>query len=417
MELTIEQHCPTCGAAITLNEDDRLVQCQYCDVSNFKVHQKLPRYVLAARLPSHVAIDELLYVPYLRFKGCIYYCQGRDVLHKLIDTTRVGCSCSSLPVSLGLRPQAMKVQPVTEHHNGRYVRQSVKAEKIFSEAVKITELFSRDRKSKVIHRAFIGETVSRVYLPVYVYNDMLYDGINHLKLGPGSLGEELSTQSVSFDTAWEPRFLSTICPDCGDVMGGSSESLVMHCVNCEKHWLEENGRFVRLEYTVVPPREDLARYIPFWQIEPQVVSHQLETLADFLQLTNQPVVVRDLHREQKLTFLIPAFKLNPGVFLQTAKNLTVLQPVFNNQRHMRIEKEHTYPVTLPHQEAVEVLKSVLVASAVSVKKIMEMLPTLSFSVAHKKLVYLPFRDLGHDCIEHHTGVSISSAALRLGPKL
>lgn len=415
MELTIEQSCPACGAAITLQEDDRLIKCEYCDVPNFRVQQKLPRYVLAARLPRHVAEDELLYVPYLRFKGSIYYCQGKAVRHKLIDTTRVGCALDSLPVSLGLRPQAMKMLPVTEQLMGRYVRQSVKAEKIFSEAARLTTLFAKDRKNRVIHRAYIGETVSRVYLPVYVSHDILYDGVNHQELGPGALAQELSARLLPYDPQWEPRFISTICPECGDVMQGSSDTLVMNCRHCETLWLEEHGRFVRLEYRALPPLESSARFIPFWQIEPEIENQQLATLADFLELTNQPVVIQREHRQRKLAFLIPAFKMNPSAFLQAARNMTVLQPALHGKGQAMLD--NIYPVTLAHREAVEVLKSVLAASAVSARRVMALLPSLVFHVRRKKLLYLPFRDAGHDWIQHHTGVSIASAALRFGRKL
>lgn len=417
MELTIQQPCPACGAEITLLEDDRLVRCAFCDVANFRVGQRLPRYALAARLPSHVAAEELLYIPYLRFKGCIYYCQGHEVRHKLVDTTRVGCAAGSLPVSLGLRPQAMRVLPVTEQLGGRYVRQSVKAEQIFAEAARITLLYEKDNKSRIVHRAFIGETVSRIYLPAYQYQDMLYDGVNHQKIGSGAIAEELADQPVPFTIEWEPRFISTHCPQCGDVMQGAHDTLVMICTNCETQWLEEQGRFVRLDYQVVSPREEAARYIPFWRIEPQVEGYQLDTLADFLKLTNQPVVIRRHHQERKLSFIVPAFKMNPSLFLLTAKNLTVLQTVLEPDGEQRLDAGSTYPVTLSHSEAVESLKSILAASAVSAKKVMEILPALSFKAQRKRLIYLPFRDAGHDCIQHQTGMSISTAALRFGRKL
>lgn len=417
MELTIEQPCPSCGAGITLHEDDRLIRCEFCDVPNFRVQQKVPRYVLSPRLPHDVPEHEFMYVPYLRFKGCIYSIRGAEVRHTLIDTTRLGCDCVSLPVSLGLRPQAMRVTPVTEQLQGRFVRQSVKTDTIFAESVRLTELFSKDRGKQVRHLAFIGETVSRVYLPVYVHNDTLYDGITRQEFGAGSRAGQLADKVIPFSTDWEPRFISTICPQCGEAMQGDRESLVVNCANCEHQWLEENGRFAQLEYQVAPPREEGARFIPFWQIEPEGENPQLATLADFLELTNQPLVIRQQHRERKLRFIVPAFKMNPSLFLQIARNLTVLQTDYDCFEQRGFSSEEIYPVTLAHQEAVESLKSVLAAAAVSTKRVMELLPSLVFRASRKKLVYLPFRDTGHDCIEHHTGISLPTAALRYGRKL
>jgi hypothetical protein len=379
------------------------------------VQQKLPRYVLPSRLPQHIHEEDLIYIPYLRFKGSVYYCQGSEVRHKLVDTTRRGASFEILPVSLGLRPQAMNVKPVSHQFHGSFVKQTEKAEKMFAEAARLTTLFEKKTRKKVIHRAFIGETVSRVYLPVYEYHGLLYDGVTHLSLGGGSLTQQLLTNVLAFKREWEPLFLSTICPGCGDAMQGSRDSLVMRCLNCESQWTEEDGRFTQLDYGVVTPLEGGARFIPFWQIEPEVDGAQLASLADFLHLTNQPVVVQRKHFDHKLSFIIPAFKVNPLTLLQAAKNLTMLQLAFCEQYKKPLPE--CFPVTLPHSEAVQVLKSVLAASAVSAKRVMDVLPKINFRVNKKRLLYLPFRDGGHDYIQHNTGVSLATAALRFGRSL
>lgn len=415
MQLTIDQPCHSCGASIILREDERLVHCEYCDVSNFKIWQNLPRYTLASRLPSHIPADDVYYVPYLRFKGCIYYVKSSRVYHKLVDTTRIGFPGQSLPVSLGLRPQAMSVQPLTEQHLGRFVAQTIPAKTIFAEATKISELFENKRSGPVEHRAFIGETVSRVYLPVYFYQDMLYDGVNHLKIGLGNLREALEQQRTSFEKSWEPKFISTVCPNCGDLMGATSEGLTLHCFNCEKHWFENNGTLVQLDYRIVKPKQRVSEYIPFWRIEPKQSHPLLKTLANFLEITNQPVLINTQHRESQLAFYVPAFKIKPDLFLLLAKNMTMLQLKFSQYEQLPVNR--FYPVTMPHGEAFEALKSILVASAVSKKRVMEILPEVKFIAKKIQMVYLPFDDAGHDYIEQHTGVAISAAALRFGRQL
>lgn len=415
MELSIEQNCPTCGASITLQEDDRVVQCSFCDVRNYMVHRKLPRFALPAKLPKHIDHEQLIYVPYLRFKGSIYSCQGNEVKHALIDTTRVGVDSARLPVSLGLRPQAMKLLPVTENLHGTYVRQNVKAESVFQQAARLTTLFKKKSKNPVLHRAFIGETVSRVYLPLYVYHDILYDGITHENLGPLHQVEALLKSTVSFHSSWEPQFLSTLCPGCGEPMIGNKDTLVMSCNNCETLWQETHGRFTKLRWSRVRAGHPGSVYIPFWRITPEVAGAELESLGDLLRLTNQPVVLRREHKERKLTFLIPAFKVNPGVFLQTAKNLTISQLNIPSGTPGKIEIR--YPVTLPHKEAVQSLKSVLAACAVSPQKVMPHLANLSFSVDTQEVVYLPFADIGHDLVQEQTRVNIMAAALRYGRSL
>lgn len=415
MELSIKQNCPTCGASITLQEDDRVIQCSFCDVRNYMVQSKLPRFALPAKLPKHIDHEQLIYVPYLRFKGSIYYCQGNEVKHTIIDTTRVGVDSSRLPVSLGLRPQAMKILPVTENLHGTYIRQNIKTKSVFQHAARLTTLFKKKTKNPILHRAFIGETVSRVYLPLYIFHDILYDGITHENLGSSHRFDTTFNKTVPFHSSWEPQFLSTLCPGCGEPMVGSKDTLVMSCNNCESLWQETGGRFSRLVWSRARAGHPDSVYIPFWRITPAITGVELESLGDFLRMTNQPVVVRREHTERKLTFLIPAFKVNPGVFLQTAKNLTISQLNIPPGEPGKIEIR--YPVTLPHKEAVQSLKSVLAACAVSPQKVMPHLANLSFSVDTQEVVYLPFTDIGHDLVQEQTKVNIMAAALRYGRSL
>lgn len=72
MDVTIEQSCPSCGAPIVLSEDDRLIRCTYCDVQNYKISSAGNRYILPTKLPNHIKDDQLIFAPYLRFKGSIF---------------------------------------------------------------------------------------------------------------------------------------------------------------------------------------------------------------------------------------------------------------------------------------------------------------------------------------------------------
>lgn len=130
MGFTVEQDCPQCGAPIELDETDHLVSCPYCNIKNFLFAPNYPRFVL----PHKAKNKEILYAPYLRFKGNVYYCMGTTIGHRIVDITHVGLSFDGIPVSLGLRPQAMKMRFVTPDTQGSFLRFSLKGNRYFDES-------------------------------------------------------------------------------------------------------------------------------------------------------------------------------------------------------------------------------------------------------------------------------------------
>ena len=124
MDLIIKQSCPTCGASIELHEADRLIRCSFCDVQNFMVTRGPLRFVLPESVPTHISKKEVFYFPYLRFKGKIFSCLSNTLDYKIIDTTYSGSNNNDLPPSLGMRPQAMTLRPVTHKIVGRFVKKN-----------------------------------------------------------------------------------------------------------------------------------------------------------------------------------------------------------------------------------------------------------------------------------------------------
>ena len=170
MGFTVEQECPQCGAPIDLDEADRLMECPYCGVNHFLSATDYFRFVL----PLKTVREDIIYAPYLRFKGNVFYCDQRNVGHRVVDITHLGLPMDGLPISLGLRPQAMKMRFVTPQTNGRYLRFSLKAIDILNRAGRLSTGASREQ---ILHRAFIGETLNLIYLPLYLKNERLYDGV------------------------------------------------------------------------------------------------------------------------------------------------------------------------------------------------------------------------------------------------
>lgn len=417
MDLVIEQKCSSCGAPITLHEADRLIGCPFCGVHNYMVKRGALRFLLPARLPAGIGADDLLYIPYIRFKGCVYQCQDLEVRHAVIDTTRIAIDRECFALSLGLRPQAMRLLQLTAAAGGCFVQRQLKLERIFAQAVKMTPLFLPEANREVRHRVFIGETLSRVYLPVYRRADAVVDAVTNTEIARDDAGwDELAGNAVRPREEWEPKFLSTLCPRCGALMHGEQDALILHCRNCETMWAEEDGRFAAVDWSRVPARADTDLAVPFWRIHlRQDRDGLLKTYADFIRLTGQPVVERAGDAQRRFSFWIPAFKLPPASFLQVAHYLTVAQKRLADGEPGALAS--AYPVTLCRQEAVEAMKSVLAEATLARKNLFPRLPALDLQAEKVSLVYLPFRDAGHDRVERQTSVVIAAAALKFGRKL
>ncbi|MDK9709482.1 MAG: hypothetical protein OEL83_20785 [Desulforhopalus sp.] len=415
MDLTIQQNCPSCGGSISLFENDRFIRCEYCDVGNYRLESGAGRYILPSKLPGYISFDQLFYIPYLRFKGAIFYIREKEVDHKIVDTTRIGIDEEKLPVSLGLRPQAMRLQPVVARFQGAFVKQSVPTEAAFTHAGMITEVFSGKGNKTFYHRVFIGETLSRIYLPCYLHEERLYDAIVNEPLGPESLLTRHRGHISPSKVAWEPQFISTICPRCSGLLNGEPDSLVLHCQNCESLWQENGTTFQPLPWQVIQSDDPAAHYLPFWQIAFTTEEPALQSFGDYLRFTNQPMVVDSRFDAMPLSFVIPAFKINPKMFLQIASHMTVSQRRLPKARDGWIENR--YPVNLPQKEAEQSIKTVLASTTLNKTKRLPLLPKMTIRNPCCRLMYVPFVEQSQDLVQEHTLTTIFPGALRFGRKL
>ena len=408
MGFTVEQDCPQCGAPIELDETDHLLRCPYCHVKSFLFTSGYFRYLL----PHKVNHREIIYAPYLRFKGNVYYCAGNAVGHRVVDITHVGLPLKGIPVSLGVRPQAMKMKFVTPRTQGSFLRFSYKATDILGRA---GNLSSMQASGQLFHRAYIGETLSLIYLPLYLEGDKLFDGVLNRSIAKISEAAEIIQQSTHSNLRWQVNFLATLCPRCGWNLEGERDSVVLICSNCETAWEALEGKFNRVRVSKVSGAGGSTVYLPFWKISASGKGLPLHSFADFIRLTNQPRVVRREMENQEMRFWVPAFKIRPKVFLNLSRQFTVSQHNFHPEE--MIPKKNLYPVTLPQSEAVQSLKMILAGATLNKKDVLPHLPNVSFDIMDSTLVYLPFTDTGHEMIQQQMRTSINKNSLEFGRRL
>lgn len=412
MDIRVEQGCPQCGAQVVLNETDHVLTCSFCSTKNYLQTSGPFRYVLP--MAGRASSAGLLLAPYLRFKGTIYLVTDRGIEHRVIDTTQVANPAPGLPPSLGLRPQAMQLSRINPAAGNRYLGQTLKAGAILEKAAAIGNLVVQGGED-LRHRAYIGESLSYIYLPLVAKEHGLYDGVTDGRLLNLDELDGHPLQGKRFDEAWQVRFLATLCPQCGAGLDGAGDCRVMTCANCQSAWAIGPEGLSQIDWRLQPGNANTSLYLPFWKITAHIPALSIYSFADFVERSNQPFLPRPLWRERAMSLWIPAVKLRPKIFLQAGRQATLSQWLVQPEEGRTAP--NLFPVTLPASEARQAVKLMLAAATASPKRIFPYLPQVQLTEVVTQLVYLPCVDKGHDWVQPETGVTIAKNILRFGRSL
>jgi ribosomal protein S27AE len=410
MDIRVEQPCPQCGGGVTLSASDRVLACPFCRVKNYLITGGPFRYTLPNRAREQ---GRVYHAPYLRFKGNIFSVTASGVSHRVVDTTQDGCGLPGLPASLGVRPQAMNLLRVHSGSKGSFLPFSRAVRDIFEKATKLHNMIEGRSDEPLYHHAYIGETLSFIYLPLLLRQDGLFDAV---------LGEPLTAAgkqlngAVPFQPHWQIKFKAALCPRCGGNLDGEGDCLVLTCPACDTAWQIGKEGLERAGCMTVPGGAATDLYLPFWKIAARMPALQLRTFADFAERTNQPLVARAAWKNQAMQFYVPAFKLRPDMFLRTGRQITISQHQLGPERAMRASVQLN-PVTLPLSEAKQSLKVILAACAVNGPSLFPLLPQTQPEITASSLIFLPFADKHHEWMQSHTGIVIAKSVLLFGRKL
>jgi uncharacterized protein YbaR (Trm112 family) len=405
----IEHQCPQCGAPVILEETDRILACPYCRVSLYlAAHDYMATY-----LPASPAVaQEMLFIPYWRFKGMVFSCQGDELQTKIIDLSRLAVPITGMPFSLGVRPQALKLKFIVPETAGTFFKPRLTLQDVFAG---IDEQLQAAAKAPRLHQTYIGETASIIYAPVFIDDGRLYDAVlkkSVAELPEGGLAE---LQPCDQQEKLHLSFIPCLCPACGWNLEGEKESLVLLCKNCQSAWSASRSGLFKVAFARVPEAAPDTIFLPFWKITAQVEGLQLDSYADSVRLNNIPEVITPAREQQALAFWIPAFKIAPDLFLLTAQRMTFFQEQGPFEESLAMAAFH--PVTLPSREAVESITPLLAQSAVQRKDIFPKLPQVSAVPRTSTLVYIPFKSSGSELIHYRMPLSISRNALKWGLSL
>ena len=117
----VELQCPQCGAPVTLEEADRILACAYCRVRLIMIYPGYPHYYLDP-YQDQKPVQEMIYIPYWRFRGLAYACLQPKRKDRFVDATILAAELPFVPPHLGLQTRAFKLRPLSSHKKGRFLQ-------------------------------------------------------------------------------------------------------------------------------------------------------------------------------------------------------------------------------------------------------------------------------------------------------
>lgn len=390
-----------------MEETDRLFACPFCRVKSFLVSRGSFQYALPA---INSADNDLVYLPYWRFKGVSLFCRPGGVEHKFVDLSHLAVEAAGVPMTLGLRPQALKLKFVAPDMAGRFIRPAAS----FEETLAVFDRrIARSGPQSPLASAHLGESVSLLYSPFSI-KTRLYDAV--LDAAVGEVPNELADGGLKAGAPdWRVRFIPALCPSCGWDLEGAKDALVLLCRNCQATWYPQADRLTRVESYCLADKPGTVTHFPFWQVSAEVGGADLRSQADLARVANLPRVIGAGAAEKPFRFWAPAFKIRTQNFLRLAESLTLIQAQEALTPGQPTGAHH--PVTLAVEEAGECLKIVLAGFFKPRHRLTELLPAISIRLRSFSLAYLPFTADQHDFFQPHTRLTINKNLMALSSNL
>ena len=345
----------------------------------------------------------------------LFSMEREGVTERFVDSNLLALRSPCFPISLGVRPQALPLRHVTAGVSGKFLSPDFQFQGLRPNREALPEVRGTAMAGRALPaKAFVGEMVSLIYSPFDFKGGVLFDAILDR---PATQSPDGPPEEGSFDQdpACHIQFIPMLCPNCGWDLEGERNALVLLCRNCDSAWQASGGSLEELDFAFTLSVDDGSFYLPFWRIQASVSGIQLRSYADLVRLANLPKAVQRQWEEQPMAFWIPAFKIQPQLFLRLIRIFTGSQPSPNTQE--TIPRVPHHPVNLPLAEAIESIRVALVTLAAKRELLLAKLSVTLIKVEMKNLVYFPFVLKGSELIQPAMQVSVNVNALNWGKLL
>jgi hypothetical protein len=400
----INMQCPQCGAPAVLDETEYIIQCQFCRTCNIIHTHPYPCFYIEPKQEKYSSL-KIAYIPYWRFKGLEFTLGNKTPGFRVIDLSYLAVNKKKIPPTLGFRSQTQKLKFLQKDINGSFLPPAISRKNILKQI--------GGAGDKKVH---IGEILSLIFMPFYQGEDIIYDGLtgNRVPISPADLAADKKSP------AYNLKFTPSICPNCGWDLKGETDSLVLHCHNCTSFWLIRNKKLDPVKAMFFDSSSDSNLQIPFWQLHIQFSHLECSTLAHLIKIANIPKIIRkpentQTEKQKKLYFYIPAFKLNPKLFLRIGKQTTLAD--ITPSRVENIPQGRFHPVDLPLEEGAQSIYPLLMHLCTNKKTTWDILRKEKPKLKSHGLVYMPFYAAGLEYIQDKLGFSIQKNSLKFGRQL
>lgn len=418
--------CPQCGGKVEVDAGDPVLFCDFCKTGLYMIPYLALRYLLPQTLEPETQ-SRFFYVPYWRFRGIRYRTLGRGVIDgSFMDATFLALSELQKVVdySLGIRPQAMPLQLSVD--SSILPPPDIDRVKGLSH---IDEQLAKYLPSTTLFKSFVGESVCIIYAPFEMITHNSDKILIRSLFGKGKINEidskaanKLISKLDRPYTNRPVRFLPLLCPECGHDLPAEKGGVILRCMFCDKAWAAVQDRFKKIEFIHIPAPDNMvsvAQYLPFWKITMNLEGFPAQNRKEFKKVLISYQHIPDEWEKQPVTVAIPAFKLNPSLFLRIARGLTLFSgklpevDLYNCKKHGC----RAHAVTLSGPEALKAVR-VFLASLFSKNRRLEgLISKIDIQFTGIKLLYMPFIQKGYDLSECYSGQSVPLNALSIGKKL
>ncbi len=397
----IDMQCPQCGAPVVLGETDCMIKCDFCSTRHILHAHPFPCYYMEPRKEKNPG-SRVLYIPYWRFKGLEFSLGEKRPEFRVIDHSYRAVRDAQFPVSLGFRSQTQTLKFYHKTLPGIFQGPDI------SQKEMLKQISNEDTAGKKVH---IGEILSLIYMPFFQDKSTLIDGLSGKILAEQPAGWEPDQKSIKVHRTFTPG----LCPNCGWDLKGKTTSFVLHCPNCEQFRLIYHNNLNTIKVMVEDIEKHADIMMPFWRFQVKFKTLALSTRAQLIQFANLAKAIQKEDEKQLVYFYIPAFKINPKLFLRIGRQATMAQ--INVSERESLPKADFHQADISLEEGFQAVFPMLMEICANKKETWAVLKQERLKLTSFSLSYLSFKKSGNEFIQNTLGTTLPVNSLRFGEKL